>query len=161
MADPKVCAIFTPELMEYLEGGLDILVATRDAALAPECTMAMGVKTHRDRKTLTIYLPRVGADLTLRNLADNGQIAATFCRPIDHRTVQLKGRSVAVRETGPDDREIQQRHRGALVEQLALVGVPRALTRRFRWWPSVAIEVDVTQAFTQTPGPGAGEPLFR
>lgn len=162
MAPPavtKVCALFTPELLEYLEGGLDILVATRDANLAPECTMGMGVKAHRDRRTLTIYVPRVGGEATLRNLADNGEIAATFCRPIDHRCVQLKGRAVAVREPGPEDRETQQRHRGAMVEQFALVGVPRALTRRFRWWPSVAVELEVTQAFIQTPGPGAGRPL--
>jgi hypothetical protein len=155
--DPR----FSDDLLDLLQSGLDIIVATRDAALAPECTTAMGVRAHRDRRTLTVYLPKEGAEPTLKNLADNGEIAVTFCRPSDHKTVQLKGRATSVTDSRPEDRELQERYRAALAEQFAIVGVPRAITRRMCWWPSVAIDVEVREAFTQTPGPRAGAPLAR
>jgi hypothetical protein len=45
------------------------------------------------------------------------------------------------------------------MEQLAAVGVSRTLSRRVAWFPSVAIEVRVSEMFEQTPGPNAGVPL--
>ena len=147
------------EALELLSSGVDISVATRDAAMAPECTFAMGLRVHRDRRVVTLFIPRDIVGPTLRNLEDNGLIAATFARPCDHKTIQLKGRFLGVRDSAPADRELQEMYRGAYSEQLALIGIPRAYTRRLAWWPSVAIDVEVHEAFGQTPGPGAGNRL--
>lgn len=149
----------TDEVLELLSSGVDISVATRDAALAPECTFAMGLRVHADRRVVTVFVPRALAAATLRNLEDNGQIAATFARPCDHKTIQLKGRFLGARDAGPADRELQEMYRGAYGEQLALLGIPRAYTRRLAWWPSVAVDFEVHEAFGQTPGPGAGARL--
>ena len=147
----------TDDVLELLSSGVDVIVATRDAQLAPECTFGMGLRVHRDRRTVTVFVARAVAGPTLRNLEDNGQIAVTFCRPVDHETVQLKGQFLSVRDSEAADRQVQEMYRGAFAEQLAVFGIPRAITRRFAWWPSVAIEFEVAEAYTQTPGPGAGQ----
>jgi hypothetical protein len=147
------------EVLELLASGVVISVATRDAALNPELTFAMGVRVHADRRHVTIYLPRDEAAATLANARDNGHIAATFCRPSDDRTIQLKGRLLGVRDSGDEDRLTQQICRAALVEQFATIGVARSVTRQMAWWPSFAVDIEVTESYSQTPGPNAGAPL--
>lgn len=147
------------ELAELIASGVDVYVATRNAALEPDSMLAIGVRVHADGCALTVYLPEALSASTLANLRDNGEIAVTMVRPRDHRAVQIKGRSIDIRPSGEDDRERQLVCRAALVEQLAAVGVPRTAARRLTWWPSVAVCVKVSDVFAQTPGPGAGEPL--
>ncbi len=160
-SDAAAAPPISEELLEHLASGVDIVVATRDAALSSESMLAMGAKAHPDRRTITVYLPTAQADATLRNLEENGQIAITAIRPSTHKAVQLKGRFKAQRNSGPSDRELQLLQRAALVEDMAVVGVPRSATRRLVWWPSVAVDVEVDSVFAQTPGPNAGQPLAR
>lgn len=147
------------ELVELIASGVDVYVATRDAELEPESMMAMGVRAQADRRTLTVYLPQALAAPTLRNLEANRQVAVTLIRPSDFKAVQLKGSFVSVRPSAELDREFQSIFRAALVDQLEAVGIPRSATRRLVWWPSLAVEIAVADAFGQTPGPRAGEPL--
>jgi hypothetical protein len=124
-----------------------------------EAMLAMGIRASADRTTLTVYLPSVLAELTCRNLAHNGDIAVTLERPIDLKAVQIKGHSIGIRPSTEADRELQAIYRSALVEQLGAVGVPRSVTRRLTWWPSLAVDVRIRDVFFQTPGPDAGEPM--
>ena len=142
-----------------MASGVVIYVVTRDEQLAPESMLAMGARAQCDERRVTVYLPKAWATATLANLRGNGQIGINMTRPIDHKSLQIKGTYLAARDSTDADRELQAVHRAALVEQFALVGVPRSLTRRLVWWPSVAVDVDVKEAFSQTPGPGAGERL--
>ncbi|MFZ5892074.1 MAG: pyridoxamine 5'-phosphate oxidase family protein [Myxococcota bacterium] len=147
------------ELVEHMAAGVEVYVGTRDANLAPESMLAMGIKAHGDRRTVTVFLPKALASATLKNLADNGQAALTVIRASTLKGVQLKGRCVGVRESTQADHELQAVQRAAMVEEFAAVGVPRSATRRLHWWPSVAVDVAIEAAFVQTPGPKAGEPL--
>jgi hypothetical protein len=149
----------TEELVELIASGVDVYVATRSAELEPESMLAMGIRAHADRRTLTVYLPQALAAATCQNLEQNGEIAITLSRPSDFRAVQLKGRSTGVRPATETEREIQAIFRAALVDQLEAVGVPRCASRRLVWWPSLAVEVAVREIYGQTPGPAAGEPL--
>lgn len=145
-----------PDLAEFLDGGLSILVGTADERARPECTRGAGVTVDRAADRLTLYLPTCGAARTLENLRANGRIAVTFSRPHDHRTYQLKGRVRAIGDSSEADRQRQQRWLAAFSEQLAIVGVPRPVMRRWQIHPSVAVELEVEELFEQTPGPGAG-----
>jgi len=85
------------DLAEFLESGISILVGTRDAGLRPATVRAMGAAVQREARSLTLYVPDATGGQTLANLRDNGQIAATFSRAIDHRTIQVKGRCTGIR----------------------------------------------------------------
>jgi pyridoxamine 5'-phosphate oxidase-like protein len=147
------------EIVELIASGVDACVATRDARLEPEVMLAMGIRPSADRTRLTVYLPTALAARTCQNLSDNGDIAVTVERPIDLRAVQIKGRSLGVRPSSEADRELQSMFRAGLVEAFGAVGIPRSLSRRLTWWPSVAVDVSIRDVFFQTPGPNAGEPF--
>ena len=161
MSQTPVDRLLLEEIAEHVASGVIIYVATRNSSLEPEATIAMGFKSDCSRQLFTVYVPEKAAAKTLANLTDNGAIAVTMTRPIDHKSVQIKGRAVRTRPADDADRALLNVHRAALTEQFALVGVPRSITRRLTNWPSVAIDVEVTAAFSQTPGPQAGQPLRR
>lgn len=144
------------DLVDFVESGVSVLVGSRDAELRPDCQRGFGATVGEDRASLTVYLNAALADAMTRNFRDNGAIAVTFSRPIDHRTFQVKGTVTRVRDAAPEERERQERYLAAFVEHLCVVGLPRSLTRRFRVWPAVAIEMTIDEVFVQTPGPGAG-----
>lgn len=148
------------ELVELIASGVDVYVATCDDELEPESMLAMGIRVHADRHTLTVHLPAALADATCRNLERCPEIAVTLIRPSDFKAAQLKGCSLGVRPSTDTDREFQSIFRAALVEQMETVGIPRSTTRRLVWWPSLAVEVLVRDVFSQTPGPRAGEPML-
>jgi hypothetical protein len=149
------------EVIEFLASGVDACVATRDEELEPEAVLAMGIRAHSDPSRVTVYLPTLTSDATRRNLEGNGDIAITLERANDARAIQIKGKATNIRDSDETDRALQAVFRAALIEQFALVGIPRATTRRLVWWPSLAVDVEVREVFQQTPGPKAGEPLPR
>lgn len=147
------------DLAELFESGVLAKVGTRDARLRPACTWAMGARVDRERGLVTLFIPEERARKTLENLRDNGLVAVTFSRPIDHRAIQLKGRCLSTGPTNEAERAFQERYRAAFGEHLQCVGWPRALVRRLVYWPSVAVVVQPGELFEQTPGPKAGTPL--
>lgn len=149
------------DIVELIASGVAVHLATRDEHLQPEAVIAIGVRVHADLRTFTAYVPEVLAAATVKNLRQNGEVAINLARPADHKSVQIKGRLRNLRPATEADKDIQTLGRSALVEQFAGIGIPRPMTRRIVWWPSLAIEVEVRDVYQQTPGPGAGERLAR
>ncbi|MEI9952993.1 MAG: hypothetical protein WDO74_29455 [Pseudomonadota bacterium] len=152
-------AALPEEVLELIASGVDVYVATCDRELEPESVLAMGLRVSEDRTLLTVYVPEVLADVTRMNLSVNPEVAITVEHSIDSKAAQIKGRSIATRSSSEADREFQTMFRASFVENFALVGIPRSLTRRLVWWPSLVVDVRIRDIFLQTPGPHAGEPL--
>lgn len=149
----------SPELVQFVQSGISVLVGSRDARLMPDCSRAVGARVEDDGGTMTVYLPPVTSQVTLANLRDNGRIAVAFSRPADHRSVQVKGRVLEIREADAADREWIDRYRGELVQNWGFVGVPPRFTLRAVSWPSQAVRFRIESWFVQTPGPDAGAAL--
>jgi hypothetical protein len=144
------------ELAEFVEGGLSMLIGTRDAALRPQVERAVGAFVSPDRESVTAYLNKALAAKTIANLNDNGRVALTFSRPYDHRTLQLKGQLIGLRDGTEEDRVKQERWLAGFVEHLYIIGLPRSVVRQLKIFPSVAVTMRIEDIFDQTPGPGAG-----
>lgn len=144
------------ELAEFVEGGLSMLVGTRDAALRPHVERAVGVFVSADRQVITVYLNQGLAAQSVANLNDNGCIALTLARPYDHRSLQIKGRMLSLRDGTEEDRAKQERWLAGFVEHLYIVGLPRGVVRQLKVFPSIAVTMRIDDLFVQTPGPGAG-----
>jgi hypothetical protein len=144
------------ELAEFVEGGLSMLVGTRDAALRPKVERAVGAFVGQDRQTLTIYLNKELGGQSLANLKDNGSLAVTVSRPYDHRSLQLKGQVLSLRDGTEEDRAKQERWLTGFVEHLYIVGLPRSIIRQIKVFPSIAVTMRIDDMFEQSPGPGAG-----
>jgi len=146
----------TEPLAEFLESGASITMATADASGHPHAVRVTGAHVEQRSETVIVYLNRALASRTQANLELNPRLAVTFSRIIDHKSIQLKGNVRQVRETRPDERPAIENYIAAFSEQLYLTGLPRAITRRLKYWPSIAIEFGVSDVFVQTPGPRTG-----
>jgi hypothetical protein len=149
----------TREQVELVEGGVSMKVATRDAALRPELLRVVGAVVGPDRSRLTLFVPSELAHRTVANLENNGAVAVTFSQITNHRTLQVKGKLIALRRARRNERAVGERWLTAFGEQLAMTGFSRRLGRRVRYWPSIALELEITELYAQTPGPGAGRRL--
>lgn len=147
------------EHVTFVESGVSVLVGTRDSGMRPFGMRAMGVKVHSDRKTLTVFIPNPTGEKTLANLRDNGRIALTFTRPYDHRSMQLKGAALSLRETSEEERPFLESYVEGWARHLELVGLPRAIGSRLTYWPATAVDVRIEASFHQTPGPSAGKSM--
>lgn len=146
-------------LGQLIQSGVSTIVGTRDADLTPECMRAVGARVHADRRHLTVFLPAATAARSMANLRDNAEIAVSFSEVPKHRTRQVKGRAVKLREATEAERADIERYVEAFSAEIALVGLPPAVARRVACFPAHAVEVEVSEVFDQTPGPGAGARL--
>ncbi len=148
------------ELAGFLESGLSIVVATRDAEMEPDGAAAYAVRVHEDGTSLTLFLHEIAAEQLLRNLRSHPQIAIDLDLPTSHRACQVKGIYVSSRPATDAERPEIDRQVEAFAADLEAIGIPRAMTNGW-WhtWPCSAMEIRVTELYEQTPGPGAGEPL--
>ena len=151
--------MITSELARFIESGISVLVGTRDARLRPDCVRAAGVRADAAAGTLTVFLPAATSERALANLADNGRIAVTVTRAIDHRSLQIKGGVVEIRPASPEDRAFIERYLEQLAVDWGHVGVPRRSTQSMNFWPAFTARLAAETLFEQTPGPDAGQRL--
>jgi len=147
------------ELAAFLQEGVGIHIATRDAAMRPNGARAIAVTVEGDGTHLVVYVAQVAATRLLADLEANGQAAVSFGRPTDDRACQVKGLFLGVRDATSDERDPVLAQFDAFLGSLERIGIPRAATRGWVTWPAVAIRLRASALFNQTPGPGAGAPL--
>jgi hypothetical protein len=148
-----------PDLVEFLESGVSILVGTRSETGRPEVARAVGAKVAPDRGALTVYLNERWAAKALSNLRATREIAVGFSRPWDNASFQLKGPCLEFLEPAQGERAVVERYQSIYSEQLSMIGFPRELSGRIHMWPAVGVSFSPRDLFTQTPGPRAGERL--
>ena len=146
-------------LVSFFESGVSILVGSTSEALLPSCSRAVGAHCSKDRAFVTVLLPEGPAKTLLHDLEQSRRAAIVFCRPADHRTLQIKGAVSEIRAAEPEEVERAIAYRHAYAETLAALGLPKPLTERLRISPTIAVKIRVEDLFRQTPGPDAGARL--
>jgi hypothetical protein len=150
------------ELVAFMQSGLSILAASRDAGDAPSVARVHGCRVSADRRLVTIFVARSQAGTLLDDVERCGALAVVFSYPPTHRTIQLKCNSARVRLPVPGETD----HVPDYVEAFT-VGVlpfgyePRQMATLFACTEGdlVAIDFAPESAFVQTPGPKAGAPM--
>ena len=143
------------ELAELLAHGNSMVVATRSAALEPHATRACGLSVLGPQR-IAVLLPVATSERAVANLRDNGSIAVCISSPRTYRTVQLKGRARSIGEAADDDLVASERLLAGFQEAIADQGFSRQQVRNLWQFESWRVEIEVTSAYAQTPGPGAG-----
>lgn len=147
------------ELPRLLSGLAAISVGTRDAALRPTTVVGVGFTVDAEAGRVTVFVPEATGGRTFSNLEANGAVAVVLEEIPTHRTVQLKGRCVALRPATDGERDVVDRCHALFQEMVQWAGAPPRLVARRRVWPARAVTLDVAEAFEQTPGPGAGRAI--
>lgn len=144
--------------------GVSVIVSAADRDLVPSVMRAVGSQVHGAGERITVYLNRSQSVQLLRNVAATNRLAVVFSEPSTHRTVQLKARGVRIREAEASDTPALERYLGSMTVELGKIGIGPALVAAMlahRLEDVVAIEFAPEEAFDQTPGPRAGQPIAR
>jgi hypothetical protein len=163
-AADQASIVLDPEVAAFLEGGVSIHAASRDAQHVPNLSRALGCRVSRDRTRVTVFLLASHSGSMLADYRANGGIAVVFSLPSTHRTIQLKGDDAAVEPLQEGDHILIARNREGFVRDLTSVGYPACLPEMLvagSRGDVVAVGFTVCAAFIQTPGPAAGSPLAR
>lgn len=153
--------VFGADLMAMIEAGAGLLVGTASPDGEPRAARAWAA-TVVDPTARRLRVAVSGDDpLTVANLA-SGRVAVTGADVRTYRSVQCKGRVVAVEPPSAEDVELVRTQSTRFFEAIHLVdGNPIELLRRILPHELVVIEVVVEEEFDQTPGPQAGAALAR
>ncbi len=151
----------TEELAGFMQSGISIILASVDDDGTPLPGRGHGCRVDPSGMVRVTIIAQPHARL-LNALSRGRPLAATFSRPEDHRSIQLKSGSAKPVDLEPADREAAHDQGAGLSDQLVLVGYDRAFSDAYVSCAQGDLAVIAflpEQAFVQTPGPGAGTAL--
>jgi hypothetical protein len=144
------------DLVTLVQSGVSVLAGTCSADLVPESVRGVGLRVWPGACRVTVFMPKATAEIALANLRENNRLAVTISEIATHRSLQLKGTTFGIREADEADRELVMRYSEALRASFAWIGIPEGVTRCLTVWPAWAVDLEIAQVFSQTPGPVAG-----
>lgn len=145
-----------------MQSGISLCVGACDDRHTPTLARATGCRLSPDRRRVTMFISATQASPVLRCIRENGAITAVFSRPSTHKTVQLKGKDAVVGGLDAGDLELVERYRCDFARELQPMGFDEILIHTLLAAPPadlVAVTFTPIEAYSQTPGPNAGEPL--
>lgn len=151
-------------LAAFVQSGVAISVASRDASMNTSVTRGVACSVTADRRSVTVYVPVAPAGVLLDHVLASGTIAVCFSQPSTHRTIQLKGNDAQVVSPDANSAALVAAQSDALVANLARFGYAEELIRAIFPRSSegvAAIRFTPSIGFAQTPGPQAGKPFER
>lgn len=154
--------LLTAEQAAFVASGLSVNIGTSDAGGNPWATRGLAARVSADRRHCTVWFAESQSGDLVRALRAGGRIAVVLSQPSSHRTIQLKGADAAIARFDPADATLLARQLEGFAADLLKIGFDRPFTRALLDAPHddiVAATFRVDQAFIQTPGPAAGQPL--
>ncbi|MDH4190911.1 MAG: hypothetical protein OEW21_11980 [Betaproteobacteria bacterium] len=144
---------------DFISSHVSIVMASRSAGNVPSQARALGCRVSADRRHVTLILPVIYSASLLDDLRSGGGIAAVFTRITTYETMQLKGPGATIGAPTDEDRAVLQSYGDSFFADLRQIGYTElfssVVTRMVRE-DMVVVKFAPTDAFRQTPGPGAG-----
>ena len=146
--------------VDLLEGGSALTIGTVRSDGVPHAARAWGLDLlAHDPMRVRVLLDAHEAG-TIENLEAGASVAVTATSVPTFHSVQLKGTSRGVTETADGDAERFSGYTQAFYADIeAADRTPRQLVERLSPGDLVVVELDITDVYDQTPGPGAGREL--
>jgi hypothetical protein len=146
----------------FIQGGVSITLASRDAQNIPTLVRAVGCRVEENRQRVMIFIAGSQGEPLLKAIRSTGTVAAVFTQPSTHISLQLKGSDAVLTRARAADVRCSKTQQDAFVADTSSIGYPEDLIRAVFWSdPADLMVVTFTPiaAFLQTPGPRAGESL--
>lgn len=146
------------EMATFFEAGCALVIGVTTEDGAPHGARAWGLSVVQ--AGCVRLLVNAADDVALRVLRNGGRVAITGADVPTLRSMQAKGRAVAVEPATDADRARARAFRDDFFTDIAETdGTPMALLDRLVPLDYMACTVMIEEVFDQTPGPGAGAPL--
>lgn len=157
-----IAPVIDDQQAAFLQRGVSITACSCNADRVASIGRVLGCKLSSDLRHITIFLSRTQAAAVLADVAASGAIAVVFTDPPTHRTIQLKGKDAKIIDPEEQAWAIVKKHNEEFAQSLLTIGFSREFTHGLLACPDsglTAISFSPTAAFSQTPGPKAGESL--
>jgi hypothetical protein len=162
MGDPSP-ALIGAEQAAFICGGVGVSAATCRAGALPNIARATGCRISSDRRVVTLLFAAMPGAAVLDDVRRTGAIAVVFTQPSTHRTLQLKGNDARIVPLEAGDLGLVEQYARAFAADVAPFGFSEAYMRALLACSPddlIAVQFTIAAAFSQTPGPRAGEPLL-
>jgi len=146
----------------FIQTGVSISLASCAPDGLPSMNLGLGCKLVDAGRQVGVFLRRSQSLALLDNIRSSGRIANVFSLPSSNHTLQLKGSDARIVPFSPEDLPIIERHIADFVLEVIPLGMPEAVVRAILAYSPddlVTVTYSPCAAFSQTPGPKAGEPL--
>ena len=149
------------DLSAFIESPVMIIVGSCDHDLLPQIGRAAGAIAHVGEDRVELIISDWQWPATVENVRRNGQLAATFARPSDYVSYQIKG-SAMVKPASAKHRTRARRYIETMTSTLVGLGLdPSVAAPWFADRDAVVLSLSVSSVFVQTPGDQAGQTLKR
>ena len=149
------------KIIRFLDERANVgFAGTRDAALVPSGHRLSAWQVDAAGRAFTAFMRPFSEARFVESLRENGAIALTIGEMTSHETYQVKGRYLSHRPVQGVEAELADRVRERLAKALHAQFQDERIDSFVRASipdPTLAVAVEVTEVFVQTPGPGAGE----
>jgi hypothetical protein len=147
------------DVAELSRQGVAVIVGTCDASLVPAVSRGWGPVLSDDGTRLTLCVDAPAGSATRANLEAGSPLAVTMSRPTSYLSVQLKGPVFALGEPDAEALRMVEEHLESVTAETTAIGVPPTFMRTLAATELLAVGIEVTERYDQTPGPGAGRAL--
>lgn len=146
----------------FIQTGVSISLAACSADRLPCMSRGLGCKLIDGGRQVAIFIKRSQSTELLENIRNTGRVANVFNLPSSNRTVQLKGVDAQIQPFDPADLPVIESHVSLFLDEVIPFGMQENMIRALFTCTVddlVTVVYSPSAAFTQTPGPKAGDPL--
>lgn len=150
------------EQLGFLQTGVSISLAACNPAGLASISRGLGCKVSGDGQRVSVFIRHSQSLELLENVRASGRVANVFSLPSSHRTLQLKGSDARVEAFDQHDLGRIETHVVDFIGEVGPLGIPAEVVRAMLAFPAddlVTVTYTPCAAFSQTPGPKAGEPI--
>ncbi len=150
------------DIAAFILTGVSISLAACGPDRLASMSRGMGCKVIDGGRQIGVFVMRSQSEELLENIRHSGKVANVFSLPSSNRTVQLKGTDAKVMPFDPADLPIIAAHIADFVQEVGPLGLEEHVVRAVFACADddlVTVIYSPTAAFSQTPGPKAGEAL--
>lgn len=148
--------------MDIIYGGAAIKAASCDHRHIPSLTHVLGCKVSQNREQLSLFVQQSDARQFLQDIDLTARVAAVFCIPSTHQTIQIKGLDARREPFDQKDLSVVDKATQAFAADILALGFSTdysATANHFGIEDLVTVVFTPSAIFEQTPGPNAGNPL--
>lgn len=147
----------------FITRGISISVGSCGADLMPSVARGIGCRVSTDRHSVMVLVSKSQSAELLAHVRERSAVAVAFSEPATHRTIQLKGADAYVVDATADDVLQAALYCDSFTHELSQLGFKAELVRTLlACAPHDIARITFTPnaAFSQTPGPNAGQALL-
>lgn len=145
------------DLAAFMASPVMIILGSRNDALVPEIARAVGAAVRREEGCIDLMVSEWQWPQTVANVRANGQLAATFARPSDYVSYQVKGHATVVPTTAGHV-ALARCYMESMASTLGELGLEQRIVAPWLANRSlVTLRLSAQEIFVQTPGAKAGQ----